>query len=95
MLSLQSSGTSPQTNTDPFLRTFRFGIDPIPVTPASTDLPLGAVGRIISPDAAQPMEYRLQPPNSNDYALEVDYIHVLGLHEFMRRRLNPACLAIR
>src|SRR5262245_50147126 len=24
-----------------------------------------------------------------DYALEVDYIHILGLHEFIRRRLNP------
>jgi len=93
VLSLQSSGNSPQTNTDPFLRTFRFGVDPIPVTPPSADLPLGAVGRIMDPDAEQPYTQQFNigysRQLSNNYALEVDYVHVLGLHEFYRRRLNP------
>jgi carboxypeptidase family protein len=93
VLSLQSSGNSPQTNTDPFLRTFRFGVDPIPVTPPSANLPLGAQGRIMSPDAVQPYTQQwnvgYSRQLSNNYALEVDYVHVLGLHEFIRRRLNP------
>ncbi len=93
VLSLQSSGNSPQTNTDPFLRTFRFGVDPIPATPPSANLPLGAVGRIVDPDAVMPYTQQFNigysRQLSNDYALEVDYVHVLGVHEFVRRRLNP------
>src|SRR5262245_25425563 len=84
---------TPQTNTDPFLKAFRFGVDPIPVTPPSANLPLGAQGRIMSPDSVQPYTQQwnigYSRQLSNDYALEVDYVHVLGLHEFMRRRLNP------
>jgi len=91
--SLQSSAKNPQTNTDPFLSTFRFGIDPIPIKPPSADLPLGAQGRIMSPDAVQPYTQQwnvgYSRQLSNDYALEIDYIHVLGVHEFIRRRLNP------
>jgi hypothetical protein len=84
---------TPQTNTDPFLKAFRFGVDPIPVTPPSANLPIGAQGRIMSPDAVQPYTQQwnvgYSRQLSNDYALEVDYVHVLGVHEFMRRRLNP------
>jgi hypothetical protein len=91
-LSLQSSGKTPQTNTDPFLRTFRYGVDTIPVAAPSSALPNGAVGRIMSPDDVMPYTQQFNigysRQLSNNYALEVDYVHVLGLHEYMRRRLN-------
>ncbi|MGH9939216.1 MAG: TonB-dependent receptor domain-containing protein, partial [Blastocatellia bacterium] len=84
---------SPQTNTEPFLRTFRYGVDPINIPAPSANLPNNSVGRIMSPDAVLPYTQQFNigysRQLSNDYALEVDYIHVLGLHEFYRRRLNP------
>src|SRR5262245_42284210 len=83
---------TPQTNLDPFLSTFRFGVDPIPVTPPSANLPNGAQGRIMSPDSVMPYTQQwnigYSRQLSNNYALEVDYIHVLGLHEYFRRRIN-------
>jgi len=92
VLSLSAGGTGPTTNTDPFLRTFRFGVDPIVIPSPSTALPAGAQGRIMDPDAQMPYTQQWNIGYSrqltNDYALEVDYVHVLGLHEFMRRRLN-------
>ena len=92
VLSFSAGGTGPTTNTDPFLRTFRFGVDPIVIPAPSTDLPQLAQGRIMDPTAQMPYTQQFNigygRQLSNDYALEVDYVHVLGLHEFMRRRLN-------
>jgi carboxypeptidase family protein len=97
VLSFTSSFTdpknpTPQTNTDQFLKTFRFGVDSIPVTPPSANLPVGAQGRIMSPDSVMPYTQQwnigYSRQLSNNYALEVDYIHVLGLHEYFRRRIN-------
>ena len=93
VLNLTSTGSSPATNSDPFLRTFRFGVDPINIPAASANLPNNSVGRIMSPDAVMPYTQQwnigYSRQLSNDYALEIDYVHVLGLHEFIRRRLNP------
>src|SRR5215510_391127 len=93
VLNLTSGGSGPATNTDPFLKTFRFGVDPINIPAASADLPNNSVGRIMSPDAVMPYTQQwnigYSRQLSNNYALEVDYIHVLGVHEFIRRRLNP------
>jgi hypothetical protein len=93
VLNLTSGGNGPATNTDPFLRTFRFGVDPINIPAASADLPINSVGRIMSPDSVMPYTQQwnigYSRQLSNNYALEVDYIHVLGVHEFIRRRLNP------
>ena len=90
---LTSSGTTPQTNTDPFLKTFRYGVDTITIPPAATTLANGSTGRLISPDAQMPYTQQFNigysRQLSRDYAIEVDYVHILGLHEYMRRRLNP------
>lgn len=93
VLSLTSTGATPQTNNDPFLRTFRYGIDPIVVPPAATVLANGATGRILHPDDAMPYTQQWNIGYSRqlnkDYAVEVDYVHILGLHEYLRHRLNP------
>jgi carboxypeptidase family protein len=93
VISLQSSGTTPQANTDPFLRTFRYGIDPINIPQASTVLANGASGRIMNPDDEMPYTQQWNVGYSRqlgrDYVLDVDYIHILGLHEYVRHRLNP------
>lgn len=93
VLSLTSTGATPQTNTDPFLKTFRYGIDSIVIPPAATVLANGATGRILNPDDQMPYTQQFNIGYSRqlnkDYAIEVDYVHVLGLHEYLRHRLNP------
>lgn len=93
VLNFVSTGTSPQTNNDAFLRTFRYGIDPIVVPPASTVLANNGSGRILSPDNVMPYTQQwnigYSRQLSRDFALEVDYVHILGLHEYLRHRLNP------
>jgi hypothetical protein len=93
---VDSKNPTPQTNTDPFLKNFRYGVDPIVIPAASANLPNGAVGRIMNPDDVLPYTQQwnigYSRQLSNDFALEVDYVHVLGVHEFMRRRLNPTVL---
>ncbi|HKX31400.1 MAG TPA: TonB-dependent receptor, partial [Blastocatellia bacterium] len=92
-VNLVSTGTTPATNNDPFLRTFRYGIDPIAIPPAATALPNGSTGRIMHPDSEMPYTQQWNVGYSRqlgrDYAIEVDYVHILGLHEFFRHRLNP------
>lgn len=93
VLNFVSTGTTPQTNNDPFLRTFRYGIDPINIPAASTVLANNGSGRILSPDDQMPYTQQFNigysRQLSKDYAIEVDYVHVLGLHEYLRHRLNP------
>lgn len=90
---LTSTGTTPQTNNEPFLRTFRYGIDSITIPAAATALPNNATGRIINPDNVMPYTQQWNIGYSRqlgrDYALEIDYVHILGLHEYLRHRLNP------
>ncbi|MBO0800404.1 MAG: TonB-dependent receptor, partial [Blastocatellia bacterium] len=77
VISLQSTGTTPQTNTDPFLRTFRYGIDPIIIPPASTVLANGSVGRIMNPDDQDPYTQQwnigYSRQLSRNFVLDVDY----------------------
>jgi carboxypeptidase family protein len=72
---------------------FRYGIDPINIPPASTVLANGSTGRIMNPDDEMPYTQQWNIGYSRqlgrDYVLDVDYIHVLGLHEYIRHRLNP------
>ncbi len=90
---LTSTGTTPQTNNEPFLRTFRYGVDTIPLPTPATALPNNATGRIINPDDVMPYTQQFNigysRQLSRDYALEIDYVHILGLHEYLRHRLNP------
>jgi len=92
VLSFSAGGTGPTTNTDSFLKAFRFGVDPINIPAPSANIPNNAAGRIMDPTAQLPYTQQWNVGYSrqltNDFALEVDYVHVLGLHEFMRRRLN-------
>ncbi len=75
------------------LATFRYGIDPINIPPTSTVLATGSTGRIMHPDSEIPYTQQWNIGYSRqygrDFAVEVDYIHILGLHEFVRHRLNP------
>src|SRR4030095_16575445 len=53
----------------------------------------GAAGRILNHDDVMPYTQQWNVGYSRqlgkDYALEIDYIHILGLHEYLRHRLNP------
>jgi hypothetical protein len=83
------------TPTTPFdVCSFRFGIDPLPATPsAQPDLATGATPRIVNPRITDPWSqqaslgwsYQLNP----DYAVSVDYYHVLGTHEERVLNANP------
>jgi hypothetical protein len=84
--------TVPGTNIK--LSNWRFGVDPNPALPsAPTSLPAGATGRIMDPNYRNPyteefnVGYTFQLNNSN--AIEVNYIHTLGLHEAARLNINP------
>jgi outer membrane receptor for ferrienterochelin and colicin len=65
---------------------WRYGVDPLPVVPPpSTQLSPGSVGRLIDPDYRNPeaeefnIGYSWAPSPSQ--VVEVEYTHVLGLHE--------------
>lgn len=73
---------------------FRFGIDPLPAIPAaSSQLQAGNTGRLIDPDYRNPYtqqwnigySYQL---NQNS-VIEIEYTHVLGLHESKTININP------
>jgi hypothetical protein len=68
------------------LNTWRFGVDPLPTIAApSHNLTVGATGRIMDPDYRSPVteefnggySWSLSPKS----VIEVEYIHVLSLHE--------------
>ena len=75
------------------LSAYRYGVDPLPAIPAaSSTLPAGAVGRLVSPDFRPPYNqefnlgysFQLTP---ND-VIEVEGIHSLAVHEAKRVVLN-------
>ncbi len=76
------------------LANYRFGTDPLPapVAPA-TDLAFGARGRIDDPHLTDPwaeqMSIGFTRQLNPDYAISVDYYHVLGFHEFHMIDDNP------
>ena len=76
------------------LATFRFGVDPLPApVPAATDLAIGARGRLDDPNLTDPWAQQMSIGTAlqvhPDYAFTVDYIHVLGTHEFRMLDDNP------
>ena len=99
VLNLNSVGPG-DTNADPvpgtslLLSQFRYGIDPIPPVPApSTILGAGATGRLIDPLYRNPYTEQFNVGYSWEVSetsvIEVDYSHVLGLHESKSVQLNP------
>jgi outer membrane receptor protein involved in Fe transport len=74
------------TGTGIALGNWRYGVDPLPVLPPpSTQLASGSVGRLMDPNYRNPVTeefnggYSWAPTPSS--VIEVDYTHVLGLHE--------------
>ena len=77
------------------LTQWRYGVDPMPVTPTGniTSLPRNSTGRLINPDYEDPytqqanIGYSWQLNASS--VVEVDYIHSLALHEANSFQINP------
>jgi hypothetical protein len=76
------------------LSNWRFGVDPLPIIPPpATTLAAGSTGRIMDPDYRNPYTQQWNAGYSwqfNNYSvIEVDYTHVLGLHESKTININP------
>ena len=76
------------------LSNWRFGIDPLPtIPPPQTQLLNNNTGRIMDPDYQNPFTQQWNLGYSfqfNSYSvLEVEYTHVLGLHESKTVNINP------
>jgi outer membrane receptor protein involved in Fe transport len=76
------------------LSNYRFGIDPLPIIPLPpTQLAAGNTGRIMDPNYRNPYTQQWNLGYSwqfNSYSvLEVDYVHVLALHESKTLNINP------
>jgi hypothetical protein len=90
--SISGSQTVPGTGIP--LSSWRFGVDPLPVIPPpSHNLTDGATGRIMDPNYRNPVTEEFNggyawsiSPKS---VLEVEYIHVLSLHENKTINLDP------
>ncbi len=99
VLNLNSTGpTDAQADIVPTtgkpLSAFRYGVDPLPIPPAPpTSLPAGSTGRIIDPKYRNPFteQFNIGYSFSIDDAnvVEVDYTHVLSLHESKSVQINP------
>jgi hypothetical protein len=92
VFSIASGDTVPGTNI--LLSNWRFGIDPLPTIPApQTQLAAANTGRIMDPDYQNPYTQQWNAGYAwqfNQYSvLEVDYVHVLGLHESKTVNINP------
>jgi hypothetical protein len=90
--SIASGDLVPGTNI--LLSNWRFGVDPLPTIPApSTQIGAGATGRVMDPDYRNPYTQQWNLGYAwqfNSYSvLEVDYTHVLALHESKTININP------
>ncbi len=81
------------------LSSWRFGVDPLPTNPApSSQLPAGAAGRLMDPNYRNPYSeqfnvgYTWSPTPIQ--AIEVEYVHNLGLHESKTININPINVAV-
>lgn len=81
------------------LTQWRYGVDPMPVTPQGniTSLPANSTGRLINPNYVDPYTQQANIGYSWELnassVIEVDYIHSLALHEansFQANPVNPA-----
>src|SRR5439155_10835500 len=80
--------------TNILLQNWRFGVDPLPtIPPASSQLTPGSTGRLMDPDYRNPFSeqfnFGYQWALNNSSVVEVDYVHVLGLHENKTVNINP------
>jgi outer membrane receptor protein involved in Fe transport len=74
-----------------------FGVDPFPTIPGpSGRLADGSTGRLMDPDYRNPVteEFNLgyQWAVTNNSVIEVEYVHVLGLHENKTVNINPTLI---
>jgi hypothetical protein len=81
---------------DPFLRSFRYGVDPLPqpaATNLKTDLAHGAFGRINDPDITDPYVHKwslgFQALIKRTMSLSSDYVHTVGVNEPRILVINP------
>ncbi|HWR36554.1 MAG TPA: TonB-dependent receptor [Clostridia bacterium] len=94
VIDLEASHAPPSCAGDPFVCSFRFGIDPLPApAPGVTDLAVGATGRILEPRITDPWSQQASIGTAiqfgEDLAASVDYYHVLGTHEPRVLQMNP------
>lgn len=92
VFSIASGDLVPGTNI--LLSNWRFGIDPLPIIPPpQTQLAAANTGRIMDPDYQNPYTQQWNAGYSwqfNNYSvLEVDFVHVLALHESKTVNINP------
>ncbi len=92
VFSIAAGDVVPGTNI--LLSNWRFGIDPLPTIPApQTQLGAANTGRIMDPDYQNPYTQQWNVGYAwqfNNYSvLEVDFVHVLGLHESKTVNINP------
>lgn len=84
VLSLSAPGDA-VPGTGQTLGSYRFGIDPVPTFTASSSLVPGSVGRVINPNYVNPVSEEFNIGTSmqlsNASVVEVEYTHVLSLHE--------------
>lgn len=81
-----SSPTDAVPGTGKTLGQWQYGVDPMPtIPPPSTTLAEGSVGRLIDPNYRNPVTEEFNAGYTwainHSSALEVEYTHVLGLHE--------------
>jgi outer membrane receptor protein involved in Fe transport len=84
-LSLTNS-SDPVPGTTKTLGQWQYGVDPLPtIPPPSGQLAVGSVGRLMDPNYRNPMTEEFNGGYSwaltSNTAIEVEYTHVLGLHE--------------
>jgi Carboxypeptidase regulatory-like domain/TonB dependent receptor len=82
------------------LSEFRYGVDPNPAKPAaSTQLARGATGQLMDPNYRNPYTQQWNGGYTwavtNSSAIEVEYVHVLGLHDSKRIVINPKINGVR
>ena len=81
-----TNASDPVPGTGKNLGQWQFGVDPLPtIPPPSTQLAVGSVGRLMDPNYRNPMTEEFNGGYSwaltSNTAIEVEYTHVLGLHE--------------
>src|ERR1041385_1539170 len=92
--SISNNGIDVVPGTNILLSNWRFGVDPLPtIPPASANPVAGSTGRIMDPDYRNPYTQQWNIGYAyqfNQYSvLEIDYTHVLALHESKTININP------
>ncbi len=92
LFSLSGTDTVPGTNIP--LDSWRYGVDPMPtIAPPSSTLAPGSIGRLMDPNYRNPVTEEWNGGYtfalSQTSAFEVEYVHVLGLHENKTVNIDP------